>query len=92
MKKLLLGLLLISGTAFANVTVYTQTKCTPCHELKAYLKAHSIPFTECNINTSKQCMADMVKNGWQVTPVTVVNGKVVIGPNGKAIENYYRSK
>ena len=76
----------ITGPVLGSTTVYTQNGCGPCHELLSYLNKNHINYQECNVTKSAQCMQDMVKHGWTMTPVTVVNGTVVMGPNGPKIK------
>lgn len=51
------------------VTVYTQPGCTPCVAAKARLKTRGIEFTERNIRTDADALAELRALGYQSTPV-----------------------
>lgn len=64
-----------------QVTVYSQPGCGPCVAVKQYLAQRDIPFAERNIRADRQALHDLLRAGYQSTPVVVVDGEAVVGFN-----------
>jgi len=47
--------------------------------VKEFLSQNQIEFTERNIAADESALAELEKLGYQTTPVTVVDGEVVVG-------------
>jgi len=50
-----------------------------CSKLKEFLSQNNIDFTDRNIAGDEGGLADVGKLGYMTTPVTVVDGEVVVG-------------
>ena len=50
-----------------------------CDKVKEFLSQEGVDFTERNVATDEAAMADLQEIGYMTTPVTVVNGEVVVG-------------
>ncbi len=65
-----------------SITVYTRTTCAPCRTLKHYLKTKGHEFIEKNVDEDPKHMDDVIKQtGFQMVPMTVINGEAVMGLN-----------
>lgn len=63
-----------------NVTIYTLPTCHFCHEEKEFLKEHKVDFKEVSLENNKEAQDEMIKvSGQMGTPVSVIDGKVVVG-------------
>ena len=66
-----------------KITIYTVTSCQFSSQEKEYLKAHSLPFEEKNLETNKDFLKEMldVSNNFAGTPVTKIekdDGQIVV--------------
>ena len=50
-----------------------------CGKVKEFLSQNKIDFTDRNIATDDTALADLEKIGYMTTPVTVIDGEVVVG-------------
>jgi glutaredoxin len=50
-----------------------------CAKVKEFLSQNKIEFVHRNIAADEAAMADLEKLGYMTTPVTVVDGQVVVG-------------
>jgi glutaredoxin len=50
-----------------------------CGKVKEFLSQNKIDFTDRNIATDETALADLEKIGYMTTPVTVIDGEVVVG-------------
>ena len=50
-----------------------------CSKVKEFLSLSQISFIERNIATDEAALAELEKLGYMTTPVTVINGEVVVG-------------
>lgn len=65
-----------------NVTVYTRNTCGPCRTLKYWLKQKEISFNEKNIDDNPKFVDELLKlTAFQMVPVAVIDGEVVMGNN-----------
>jgi len=62
-----------------QVTLFTQTGWAPCHSEKEYLSQKGIQFTEKNIRDDPAALQELLALGARATPVTVIDGQVVMG-------------
>jgi glutaredoxin 3 len=50
-----------------------------CAKVKEFLSQNKIEYTDRNIASDESALADLEQLGYMTTPVTVVDGEVVIG-------------
>ena len=50
-----------------------------CGKVKEFLSQNQIPFTERNIATDETALAELEELGYMTTPVTLIDGDVVVG-------------
>jgi len=50
-----------------------------CQKVKEFLSRQDIPFTERDVSQDEQALAELEALGVMTTPVTVINGEIVIG-------------
>jgi len=50
-----------------------------CGKLKEFLSQNKIDFTERNIAADETALMELEKLGYMTTPVTVIDGEVVVG-------------
>jgi glutaredoxin len=50
-----------------------------CSKVKEFLSQNNIDFTDRNIAADELALAELEKLGYMTTPVTVVDGEVVVG-------------
>ena len=63
-----------------QVTIYTTPTCPYCRQVKEYLARRSVPFREVDVSSDHAAATEMVwLSGQQGVPVTVIDGKVVVG-------------
>lgn len=67
-------------SAFPDVTVYTTPGCAACAAVKRYLTQKGVPFTERDVTTDPQALADMQRaSGVRIAPVTVIGSQAFYG-------------
>lgn len=69
-----------------EVVLYTQTGCADCRSAKKFLSEKGVEFTEKNIQEDQQAFLELVKLGYQTTPVATVDGAVVVGFDVRDLE------
>lgn len=75
------------------ITVYTTPTCGFCHMLKDYLSSKNIDFTEKDITTDSDALEWVDETiGQRVTPITNIDGEVVVGFEREQIDNILRAK
>lgn len=62
-----------------KVIIYTQQTCPPCHQAKAWMTDHDIPFDNRDIRENPQYMQEIIDLGAAATPVLVVGEQVLMG-------------
>lgn len=62
--------------------VYSSETCQPCKELKAWLTANNIPFTEASVG-------DAITKGYRSVPVLEHRGEVVFGFNKTKLKEMF---
>jgi glutaredoxin len=50
-----------------------------CEREKEFLSQKGIPFTAKNVREDPEALAELQKLGYPATPVTVIDGEVVVG-------------
>jgi glutaredoxin len=50
-----------------------------CGKVKEFLPQNNIDFTDRNIAADELALAELEKLGYLTTPVTVINGEVIVG-------------
>lgn len=50
-----------------------------CNKVKEFLSQRRVEFIERNIAADEAALAELEKIGYMTTPVTVINGDVVVG-------------
>ena len=58
---------------------------------KEYLSQRGIQYTERNVIEDETAMEELEKLGFMTTPVTVIDGEIVIGFDRKKLEELTRS-
>ena len=53
--------------------------------MKEFLSQSGLPFTERDVEQDEQAMAELEKLGFLTTPVTTIDGDVVVGFNRKRL-------
>ena len=62
-----------------------------CEKVKEFLSQNRIEYTDRNIAADENALADLEKLGYMTTPVTVVDGEVVIGFDRAELEKLLSS-
>ena len=57
-----------------------------CSKVKEFLSRRNIPFIERNIVADEAALAELQELGHMTTPVTVINGEVVVGFDQPSLE------
>ncbi|MGQ0549825.1 MAG: glutaredoxin family protein [Armatimonadota bacterium] len=57
-----------------------------CGRLKEFLRQKSVAFIEKDISTDDRAMEELTAMGYSATPVTVIDGEVVVGFNKTKLE------
>ena len=68
------------NTTKYKLTIYTETECTGCIELKELLKNNSIPFTEKSITPEKSKQGPRMDNRWEYIDLTREHEEVKLVP------------
>jgi glutaredoxin len=62
-----------------EVVIFTQSACRFCHLEQAWLVEHGVSYKERNITDDPSALSDLEQIPAFSTPVTLVDGEVVIG-------------
>jgi len=62
-----------------SVVVYTQPGWGPCHKEVEFLSQKGVEFVEKNVRADKAAMKELIDQGFQSTPVTIIDGQSVVG-------------
>lgn len=57
-----------------------------CAKVKEFLSQNNIEYTDRNIAADESALAELEKLGYMTTPVTVVDGEVVVGFDRSKLE------
>ena len=69
-----------------TVTLYSQGYCEFSEMVRLHLESRGQKYTERDVDTDTDARDDMMKLGAESTPVTVIDGEVVIGFDEDAID------
>jgi len=58
-----------------------------CGKVKEFLSRNKIEYTERNIAADETALTELEKLGYMTTPVTLVDGQVVVGFDRAKLEN-----
>ena len=58
-----------------------------CGKVKEFLSQHKIEFAERNIAADETALKELEKLGYMTTPVTLIDGEVVVGFDRTKLEN-----
>ena len=61
-----------------------------CGKVKEFLSQKKIEFTDRNIAADESALAELEKLGYMTTPVTLIDGEVVVGFDRTRLENLLR--
>ena len=70
--------------------VYTSNGCGPCKMTKSWLTENNVPFIEKNVENEENRM-ELMKMGYQATPVVVSNGTAILGYNLSKMKELFLS-
>jgi len=63
-----------------KVAIYTTPTCPYCKQTKEFFKENDIEFEEIDVATDVEAAQEMIKKSGQMgVPVTVIDGKIIIG-------------
>lgn len=74
-----------------NIVVYSQEGWIFCSKVKEYLSQKGIQFAERDVSKDTDAVNDLKKMGVMTTPVTVINGEIVIGFDQQKLEQLLNS-
>ena len=57
-----------------------------CDKVKEYLSQKGIPFVERDVVRDPEALEELSRLGYMTTPVTVIDGQVVVGFDRKRLE------
>ncbi len=69
-----------------QVIVYSQPGCGGCEAEKAFLAERGIPFADRDIRADQAALQELLDLGYRATPVTLIDGKAVVGFDRRKIE------
>ena len=72
--------------AIDNITVYSSNMCGACEMVKAFLALRKVTFIERNVSTDLEGRKDLMKMGYDTTPVTVIGDIHISGFDAKQID------
>ena len=71
----------------SKVIVYSTPTCPYCNALKDFLKENKIKFENIDVSKNQKAAREIVKKSGQTgVPVTIINGKVIVGFDQAALE------
>lgn len=59
--------------------------------MKEFLSRKNIPFVDRDVSTDEAALSELQKLGYMTTPVTVINGEVVVGFDVPRLEKLLES-
>lgn len=57
-----------------------------CNQTKEYLSQKQIPFQERDVTKDADAVQELQRLGYMTTPVTVIDGEVIVGFDGAKID------
>jgi glutaredoxin 3 len=77
----------------SKVSVYSTTWCGFCHQLKEWLKAHNVEFTEIDIEENEQAGREVIEATKQMgVPVTKIGETYIVGFDRPKLEQALKSE
>ena len=61
-----------------------------CNRTKEFLSQKGVSFTERDVSSDEQALAELERLGYRTTPVTLIDGEVVIGFDQERLEELLR--
>lgn len=62
-----------------------------CEKVKEFLSQQNIAFTDRNVAADESAFAELEKLGYMTTPVTLIDGKAVVGFDRAKLESLLRN-
>ncbi len=59
-----------------------------CVKVKEFLSQNNIDFTDRDVSKDDSALAELEKLGYMTTPVTVIDGEVIVGFNRAKLEEF----
>ena len=75
-----------------KVVVYSQPGRMFCAKVKEFLSQNKIEYAERNIVADETALAELEKLGYMTTPVTVIDGEVVVGFDRAKLETLLQQR
>jgi glutaredoxin len=69
-----------------QIVVYSAPGCAVCDRVKEFLAHQGVSFTVKDIVEDEQALAELGQMGIMSTPVTLIDGEVVLGFDRRKIE------
>ena len=69
-----------------EVIVYSQPGCPTCAQVKSFLKARGVEYTERDVSSDEAAYRELEARGYAATPVTVVGDVEILGMNRARFE------
>ena len=70
-----------------KIKVYSTPTCPYCNSLKDFLKENKIKFENIDVSKDEKAAREIVKKSGQIgVPVTIIDGKVIVGFDREALE------
>lgn len=70
-----------------QVILYTQPGWGACDQEKEFLSQKAVPFEAKNIREDQQALEELLKLGVLATPVTIIDGEMVVGFDREKLEH-----
>jgi glutaredoxin-like protein NrdH len=75
-----------------SIVIYSTPSCSPCRVLKHLLNKKGLPFEVKDLNDPKNLREVQKYTEIASPPITIVNGKMVLGTKVSEIERIYRGE
>jgi glutaredoxin len=69
-----------------QIVVYSAPGCVVCNKVKEFLVQQGVPFTVKDIVEDEQALNELAEMGVMSTPVTLIDGEVLLGFDRRKIE------
>jgi glutaredoxin len=76
----------VAETAEHTVVLYAQGYCEFSEMVRLHLESRGQPYIERDVDTDAAARQEMIDLGASATPVTVIDGEVVIGYDEESID------
>jgi len=76
----------VPDTPEHTVVLYSQGYCEFSEMVRLHLESRGQPYTEKDVDTDEAARQEMIDLGASGTPVTVIDGEVVIGFDEESID------